>query len=124
MIGALFLLYASQGRNPIIRLWLALRMAMMTFVEFFFWYRVMPLPWLPRGFRSWDWLGMPEWLKRFGLVWPAVNITWQPILSSTLQRIYQLKLAMDGPVAFYSRFPADVEEFGIIWSSRQWSKTI
>lgn len=99
-------------------------MAMMTFVEFFFWYRVMPWPWLLRGFRSWDRLETPEWLKRFGLVWPAVNITRHPILSSALQRIYQLKLAMDGPVAFYSRFPADVEEFGIIWSSRQWSKTI
>lgn len=38
MAGALFSLYASHGMNPMLRLWLwlALGMAGITFVEFFF----------------------------------------------------------------------------------------
>ena len=59
-----------------------------------------------------------------GLVCPAEDAARYPILFSMLQRNYQLKLAKDGLVASHSRFPKDVEEFGIVWSSRRWSKTI
>lgn len=88
-------------------LWLTLGMARITFVEFFFL--------VPRSGFAMVVRRVPILMLVGGVggqkVWPGLacgGTARHPILFSMLQRNYQLKLATDGPVAFYSRFPEDV----------------
>jgi hypothetical protein len=120
-----FFIVCASGVEPSAAAMVGLGMTRITFVEFFFG-TVFWLVMVARRLAILMLVGGPEVKANglLGLVLPAEDAARHPVLFFILQRNYQLKLAMDGPVASYSRFPQDVEEFGIIWSSRQWSKTI
>lgn len=124
--GAIFFIVCASGVEPNAAAKVGLGMARITFVEFFFFGTAFWLAMIARRVTILRLVGGTGVKSNglLGLVWPSEDAARHPVLFFMLQRNYQLKLAMDGPVASYSRFPEDVEEFGIIWSSRQWSKTI